>query len=117
MIIVKKIEDVPAVPVEMEGAKDVTVRVLFGPKDSAPTFAMRLFEMAPGGHTPFHVHPFEHEVIVMGGEIAMVAEEGETAMTVGDVVIVPPDEKHQFRNMSTEQPAKMICLVPIEYQP
>ena len=37
---IKKIQDVPATEVEMEGAKGVKVRVLFGPKDGVPTFAM-----------------------------------------------------------------------------
>ena len=64
-MIVKKIAEVEAVPVQMEGAKDVSVQVLFGPKDAAPTFALRQFEIAVGGHTPFHKHPFEHEVVVM----------------------------------------------------
>ena len=67
-MLVKKIEDVPAAQVQMEGAKNVTVRVLFGPDDNAPTFAMRLVEIDADGHTPFHAHPFEHEVFVLKGE-------------------------------------------------
>ena len=63
-MLIKKIDEVKAKAVEMEGAKDVTVRVLFGPADGAPTFAMRVFEVAGGGHTPYHEHPFEHEVNV-----------------------------------------------------
>jgi quercetin dioxygenase-like cupin family protein len=115
-MIVKKIKDVPAVPVAMEGAQDVSVRVLFGPKDNAPTFALRQFEIAPGGCTPFHNHPFEHEVVVMQGHINLVREYDETPIAVGDVVLVPPDEKHQFRNASAAESAKMLCIVPVEYQ-
>ena len=44
VMLVKKIKDVTATPVEMEGAENVKVRVLFGPEDGAPTFAMRVFE-------------------------------------------------------------------------
>lgn len=116
-MIVKKIEDVSLVPVEMDGAQGVSVRVLLGPKDSAPHFAMRQFEFAPKGHTPYHHHPFEHEVIIMEGDIALVSEAGEKAMSPGHVVLVPEDQVHQFRNISDSSPAKMICLVPIEYQP
>lgn len=115
-MIIKNIHDVPAVPVEMEGAQDVSVRVLFGPKDNAPTFALRQFELAGGGCTPFHAHPFEHEVVVMQGNIDLVQEDGETPITVGDVVLVAPDEKHRFRNTSDAEPAKMLCIVPVEYQ-
>jgi len=115
-MLVKRIEDVEAVPVDMEGAKDVTVRVLFGPKDSAPTFAMRVFELDGGGHTPYHEHPFEHEVVILEGDIAVVSKDGETPVKPGNVVLVMPNEVHQFRNMSESNPAKLMCLVPVEYQ-
>ena len=115
-MIIKKINNVPALPVEMEGAQDVSVRVLFGPKDNAPTFALRQFELAPGGCTPFHNHPFEHEVVVMQGNIDLVREDGETPIAVGDVVLVNPDEKHRFRNASDAETARMLCIVPVEYQ-
>ena len=36
-MIIKNMLQVPAQPVAMEGAKDVTVRVLVGPQDDAPT--------------------------------------------------------------------------------
>lgn len=115
-MLVKTIESVPAQPVEMDGAKDVTVRVIFGPADSAPTFAMRLFEMAPAGHTPFHSHPFEHQAIAMTGSMSLVNDQGETPFSPGQTVMISPDEKHQFRNASSDQPASMVCLVPIRFQ-
>ena len=100
----------------MEGAKDVKVRVLFGPADNAPTFAMREFEMAPGGHTPFHTHPFEHEAMLLDGDISVVTEDGERQLQKGDVILMPPDEKHQFKNLSATEVARFMCLVPIAYQ-
>lgn len=115
-MILKKMLDVPAEPVRMEGAEGVTVRVLFGPDDNAPTVAMRLFELAPGGHTPFHAHGFEHEVIVLEGDIAMVTPDGDKLLVANDVVLVMPDEKHRFKNRSDTAPARFICLVPIAYQ-
>ncbi|MBN1844670.1 MAG: cupin domain-containing protein, partial [Sedimentisphaerales bacterium] len=42
--------------------------------------------------------------------------DGETPITVGDVVLVPPGEKHRFRNASATESAKMLCIVPVEYQ-
>ncbi len=115
-MLIKKIKDVPAVPVEMEGARDVKVRVLFGPDDNAPNFAMRVFELDKAGYTPYHSHPFEHEVIVLDGQIAAVTENDETQLNVGDVLLMMPDEMHQFRNLSDTEPAGMVCLVPVEYQ-
>jgi len=115
-MMIKNMQQVPAQPVVMDGAKDVTVRVLIGPQDHAPTFAMRLFELAPGGHTPFHTHGFEHEVIILGGDIAVITEQGPTPVKKGDVLLVAPNELHQFKNQSDKLPAQFICLVPIAYQ-
>lgn len=117
-MIIKKIADVPAKPVDMEGVKDVNVRVIFGPAEGAPTFAMRVFDLAPGGHTPFHTHPFEHEAMILSGDVALVNADGEEIPAdIGDVALVMGDEKHQFKNLSDTQPASFMCLVPIEYQP
>ena len=55
-------------PVEMEGSCGCQVRWLLGEKDGTPNFAMRQFEVAPGGYTPRHSHPYEHEVFVLEGE-------------------------------------------------
>jgi len=115
-MIIKTPEDVSAVPVNMEGAENVTVRVLFGPADNAPTFAMRRFDIGPGGQTPYHRHPFEHEVVILSGDIAIVRPDGEQPVRPGQVVLVMPDEQHAFRNRSDTEPAAMLCLVPVEYQ-
>jgi len=115
-MIIKNINDVPLQDVNMDGAKDVKVRVLFGPADNAPTFAMRVFELAPGGHTPWHDHAFEHEAMLLDGDIAVVSEDGDTPLNPGDVLLMPPGEKHQFKNRSGTKGARFMCLVPIAYQ-
>ena len=55
-------------PVEMEGASGCHVRWLIGKEDRAPNFAMREFVVEPGGHTPRHHHPYEHEIYVVAGQ-------------------------------------------------
>lgn len=115
-MIIKKMTDVPPQDVKMDGAANVKVRVLLGPSDHAPTFAMRLFELAPGGHTPFHSHPFEHEVVVLEGDIAAVDESGSHPVQKGEVLLVMPNEKHQFVNRSGVNSARFLCMVPAAYQ-
>ncbi len=115
-MIIKTIKDVAAEPVAMDGAEKVSVRVLFGPKDNATTFAMRVFELDKSGHTPHHTHAFEHEVVILSGQIGVVSDKGTTPLGVGDVVLVMPNEKHQFRNLSDTETASFMCLVPIQYQ-
>jgi quercetin dioxygenase-like cupin family protein len=115
-MLIKNANDVPAVKVEMDGAQGASVRVIFGPADKAPTFAMRIFELAPGGHTPFHTHAFEHEVVILDGDIAITTDSGDKPVQKGDMVLVSSNEKHQFKNRSNTASARFMCLVPIAYQ-
>lgn len=104
-------DDVPSQPVEMEGATGCTVRWLVGQPDGAPNFAMRQFEVAVGGHTPKHSHPYEHEVFVLEGEGVVLDGDTQRPLKGGDVVYVAPDDVHQFRNTG-DAPMKFLCLVP-----
>ena len=108
---VAKADDVTTQEVVMEGAKDCTVQWLVGKGDGAPNFAMRRFEVAPGGHTPRHSHPYEHEIFVLEGAGDVVEGEQLRPIAAGDVLYISPDEIHQFRN-SGDAPLKFLCMVP-----
>ncbi len=77
----------------------------------AKNFAMRVFEIESGGHTPLHRHPWEHEVFVLEGEGELFNGENAKPFKVGYAVFVPPNELHQFRN-SSKVLLKIICLIP-----
>lgn len=99
---------------EVSDGKDVvgvTKRVLIGPADAAPTFAVRLFTLAPGGHTPAHCHPFEHGVVVLRGRGTVLTSAGLVGIEAGSVVFVPPGEHHQFR-AGEGDPLEFLCVVP-----
>lgn len=104
-------ESIPAEPVTMEGASGVRMRMLIGEQDGAPNFAMRQFEVEPGGHTPFHHHPYEHEVFVLKGQGVVLEGDKERPLRAGDCVYVSSNEPHQFRNTGDE-PLQFLCLVP-----
>ena len=104
-------ECVAAQPVQMEGAAGCHVRWLVDERDGAPTFAMREFEVAPGGYTPRHFHDFEHEVFVLEGAGIVMEGAVEHPLRAGDVVLVKPNEIHQFRNTG-DRPLKLLCLIP-----
>jgi len=108
---VNHFESVAQVPVTMEGASGCTVRWLVDEKQGAPNFAMRQFEVAPGGYTPRHSHPYEHEVFVLEGNGVVFEGDTEHTLKPGDVIFVVPGEVHQFRNTGTT-PLKFLCLVP-----
>jgi len=104
--------EVLAEPVREAGAHGTTVRWLISRPEGAPTFAMRLFELAPGGSTPLHDHPWEHEVYILEGEAEVMSEAGPRPISEGDAVLVVPGERHQFRNLG-EEPAKFLCMIPL----
>lgn len=104
-------------PMAMEGVKDVWKQVPLGKADGVPVFSFRVFTILPGGHTPFHTHPFEHMNYFIEGEGFIVLENGEERpVKKGDFVLVLPGEKHRYRNPSADAPLVMICAVPKEYE-
>ena len=99
-------------PVTEPGAEKVTVRWLLARPEGAPHFAMRLFELAPGGSTPLHQHPWEHEVFIVEGEAEVVSSAASTAANAGDALLVLPNETHQFRNPG-QKAARFLCMIPL----
>jgi quercetin dioxygenase-like cupin family protein len=104
-------KEVKAEVVDFEDVKDVKVRWLISDKDKAPNFAMRLFEVGPGGYSPLHTHNWEHEVFILEGKGVATDGEKETRIKSGTVVYVAPEEKHQFKNTGFET-LKFLCLIP-----
>jgi len=104
-------QDVAQAPVTMEGSSGCQVRWLVDEEQGAPNFAMRQFEVAPGGYTPRHSHPYEHEVFVLEGTGVVSEGDTEHPLAAGDVVFVVPGEVHQFRNTGST-PLKFLCMVP-----
>ncbi len=97
--------------VNMDGAEGCKVRWLLSRDDGAPNFAMRQFEIQPGGFTPHHSHPYEHEIYVVEGEGQVIDGDDPQPIKAGDVVLVEPHDVHQFRNIGQDV-LKVLCLIP-----
>jgi quercetin dioxygenase-like cupin family protein len=106
-------KEIEAEPVDLEDAKEAKIRWLISEKDEAPNFAMRLFEVAPGGYSPLHTHNWEHEVFILEGEGVATDGENEVRIKSGTVVYVAPNEKHQFKNIGSGI-LKFLCIIPIK---
>jgi len=103
--------------VNMEGAEKVWKQMPLSMADGVPNFSWRVFTLEPGGHTPYHTHPYEHMNYIIGGEGAVVNKEGkEIPVRTGDFVLVDPDEKHNYVNKSVDKTFVMICGVPKEFE-
>lgn len=96
-MIIRKLAEVPAHPVDMEGVLGATKQMVLGSADGVPNFSFRVFTLEPGGHTPLHSHPTEHLNYILSGQGCLVDEEGRRHPLVpGDFAFVP-----RIRNTSS----------------
>ena len=59
-----------------------------------------------------HLHrDFEEVIYVLSGRGTTHAESGEIAIAPGDIVVIPPGEKHMTQNTGTE-PLVLLCFFP-----
>lgn len=97
-----------------EEAPGTSIRWLIDEEhDGAPVFAMRAIEIEPGGHSPDHAHPYEHENYVLEGHGEVFIEDSWYPIGPGSVVFVPPGVRHQYRNTGSET-FRFLCSVPVE---
>jgi mannose-6-phosphate isomerase-like protein (cupin superfamily) len=60
-----------------------------------------------------HLHrEFEECIYVLSGEGTTHAESGEIAIKPGDIVLIPPGEKHMTRNTGSV-PLVLLCFFPV----
>lgn len=113
---VESFDKVKLEEVNVEGAVGTKIRWLVSQKDGAPNFALRMFEVQPGGNTPFHAHDWEHEVFVLEGEGELVLAGEKKPFKRYDAMLVDPNIYHQFKNTG-EAVLKFLCIVPHEDAP
>jgi len=73
---------------------------------------MRVFELGENGFTPYHQHPWEHEVFVIEGEGELRLAEESVYLTSNTALFIQPMEWHQFCNKGKGL-FKFICVVPL----
>ncbi len=95
---------------EVKAGTKTTMQVLIS-SDEAPNFAMRRFEMQPGGSMPLHTNEVEHEQIVLGGRGRVVLGDEVHEVEKNDVLFIPAGLKHSYESIGDE-PFVFICSVP-----
>ena len=111
------LSEVPKNKVNMEGANGASKQVPLSVNDGAPIYSYRVFTIEGGGNTPYHQHNYEHMNYIIEGEGYLINESGEKlTLKKGDFALVNPNEKHQYRNASSENEFIMICGVPKEFE-
>jgi oxalate decarboxylase/phosphoglucose isomerase-like protein (cupin superfamily) len=90
------------------------LEMVSGEIDSKVTFRVVEVPVQTPGETlrgPHLHHGYEECIYVLKGEGRMLSESGELSIKTGDVVLVPPEEKHVTRNAGTE-PLILLCFFP-----
>ena len=94
-----------------EGAEGACIRWVITEADGSSNYALRVIELSPGGHTPHHNHWFEHQNYVIEGQGSVTVGEKSFDIKTGDVIFVPGDVQHQYRNTG-DTPLKFLCGIP-----
>lgn len=95
-----------------KGAEKVTVRYLIGEREGSSRFALRLYTVEEGGHTPLDQHAYEHHVYVLHGRGVMRTDDnGATLREINeaDSIFIPSNAVHQFINEQRE-PLVFLCV-------
>jgi len=98
----------------VKGAESkIKVRYLIDERHGSDRFALRLYTLEKGGHTPLDKHEYEHQVYILKGQgvLREVREgvPGLRALRQGDAIFIPSDAVHQFIN-EHEEPLLFLCV-------
>ena len=113
MMILRRADEVKIDAIEEKGASGVSIRWLIAQPEGASNFAMRLFDLAPGGYTQLHEHPWEHVVYILDGNAEVESAQGAQTVAHGDSLLLMPDERHQFRNRGNDV-LRFLCMIPLK---
>jgi len=95
-----------------EEAPGLVGRVVIGPGEGAPNFAMRVLEIQPRNSSPYHAHAWEHEIFVLSGRGVIKSAEVEKYLSEGDAILVNPNEQHCLINTG-DSLLRYICVSPL----
>ncbi len=86
-----------------------TYTILLTGRDTAGRYSLIDMHVPPGGGPPPHRHDFEESFTVLEGEIEATFRGVRSIVRAGQVINIPANAPHQFRNKS-EVPARLLCI-------
>lgn len=109
-------DEIEAKVVPPDMAAKTTIRWLIRSADGAPNYAMRVFEIGPGGWIKEHSHPWEHEIFVLSGNGKIKIGERWYDVGAGTFIYIPPNVPHAYENPGNDV-FRFICVIPTEGEP
>jgi quercetin dioxygenase-like cupin family protein len=98
--------DHPALP--HVGVAGDTYTILVMGKDTAGHYCLIDMYVPPAGGPPPHRHDFEESFTVLEGEVEVTFRGQEQTIRTGQVINIPANAPHQFKNKSG-QAARLLC--------
>jgi quercetin dioxygenase-like cupin family protein len=86
-----------------------TYTILVSGEDTAGRYSLIDMYVPPGGGPPAHRHDCEESFTVLEGEIEATFRGENVTVTAGQVIQIPANAPHQFRNNSA-RPARLLCI-------
>jgi quercetin dioxygenase-like cupin family protein len=118
MLSLVSLKDVKGEPLTKGNARGTWVKPLIDQRHGATKFYLRVYEVEPGGQTPYDQHPYEHEVFVLKGRAHLLTVvDGVPVMQEvkeGDAVFIASNQVHQFLNTGQEL-FQMLCVKGAEH--
>ncbi len=105
-LIVASADDPNTVHISLVGN---TYTILLSGEDTAGRYSLIDMYVPPGGGPPPHRHDFEESFTVLEGEIEATFRGEKVTVRTGQVIQIPANAPHQFRNISG-QPARLLCI-------
>jgi quercetin dioxygenase-like cupin family protein len=96
-----------------KGAEKTHVQYLIDERQGSDRFALRLYTIQKGGHTPLDQHPYEHYVYVLSGWGLLRQSKNSksplTELKAKDAIFIPSNAVHQFSN-THDEPLVFLCV-------
>lgn len=99
--------------IQNDQVSQVSETWLIGKAEGAQNFAVRYYQIAPGGFSRKEQHAYDHGVLVLQGGGEVLIEASTQEISKGDLVYIPPDVLHQFKNTGSG-PLGFICVIPAQ---
>ena len=94
--------------VKRRGVKGVRVKYLLHAGVGAERIQLRVFTIAPGGHTQMERHGHEHEVFLLKGKALFKVGGSLVQASPGYAIFIASNEPHQIINAGAE-PLQFLC--------
>lgn len=111
-MIIRPLAGIETEAVSVSGMLGVTSQGILLDHPQLEGFLVRMFTLEPNDHTGLHHHPQQHLHYVLRGRGLFVGDGGrEQPVEAGDTLLTEPDEWHQVKNTSKDEPLQFLDVV------